>query len=236
MKKFSLILLATVAALPFLHSCNDSDVEGADSMTLVTILNPGGIASGYYFQTDDGQTLFPSQFAVATGGYNPDDGQRAFIYYSLLEEKNPLYDRNIKLYGLTEILTKEVESIDPSNEEEFGNDPIILVKLNNDTYDSLISGGYFTCTFSIQGVGSEQHKISLVRSDTADDTEPSGYTTLELRHKADAMGSDSPTAKSSMASFKLNAYDPALTGKKGLKIVYKDFDGNMNYALIDYKK
>jgi len=37
-----------------------------------------------------------------------------------------------------------------------------------------------------------------------------------------------------MASFKLNSYDPAVTQKKGLKIRYKDFDGNLRTALIDY--
>lgn len=234
MKKFSLILLAAIAALPFLHSCNDSDVEGADCMTLVTILNPGGIASGYYFQDDNGKTLNPAQFAVSTGSYNPKDGQRAFIYYSMLDEKSTRYDYNIKLYGITEILTKEVESIDSSNEAEFGNDPIVLAKLNGDTYDCLISGGYFTCSFLVQTAGGEQHKISLVRSgEDADDI--SGYTTLELRHKSSAVATGEETG-SSMVSFKLNAYDPALNGGKGLKIVYKNFDGKMTYALINYTK
>lgn len=237
MKKFTLILLAAIATLPLLHSCNDSDVEGADSRALVTILNPGGIASGFYFKADNGQTFYPSQFAVATGGYNPEDGQRAFIYYSLLDEKSPKYDYNIKLYGISEILTKDVDEMDPSNEEEFGEDPVELVALNGDAgYDCLISAGYFTCSFKILGVGSEKHKISLVRSASADDTEDPGYTLLELRHKADDMGTDTPTPKSSMASFKLGAYDPAITEKKGLKIRYKDLNGNMQEALIDYQK
>ena len=77
MKKFKLFLLAAVAVLPVLQSCNDSDVEGADSMALVTILNPGGLSGTFYFKADNGQTLYPSQFAVPTGGYNPEDGQRA---------------------------------------------------------------------------------------------------------------------------------------------------------------
>ena len=78
MKKFKLFLLAAVAVLPVLQSCNDSDVEGADSMALVTILNPGGLSGTFYFKADNGQTLYPSQFAVPTGGYNPRNGQRAF--------------------------------------------------------------------------------------------------------------------------------------------------------------
>ena len=220
MKKFKLFLLAAVAVLPVLQSCNDSDVEGADSMALVTILNPGGLSGTFYFKADNGQTLYPSQFAVPTGGYNPEDGQRAFIYYSLLEEKSQQYDYNIKLYGISEILTKDVEEMNESNEAEFGDEPIELVKLSGeDKFDCLISAG---------------HKISLVRSASADDTEDPDYTLLELRHKPDDMGSDTSVARSSMASFKLNSYDPAVTQKKGLKIRYKDFDGNLRTALIDY--
>ena len=200
--------------LPVLQSCNDSDVEGADSMALVTILNPGGLSGTFYFKADNGQTLYPSQFAVPTGGYNPEDGQRAFIYYSLLEEKSQQYDYNIKLYGISEILTKDVEEMNESNEAEFGDEPIELVKLSGeDKFDCL---------------------ISAVRSTSADDTEDPDYTLLELRHKPDDMGSDTPVARSSMASFKLNSYDPAVTQKKGLKIRYKDFDGNLRTALIDY--
>ena len=122
-----------------------------------------------------------------------------------------------------------------SNEAEFGDEPIELVKLSGeDKFDCLISAGYFTCSFQIKVTGSEKHKISLVRSDSADDTEDPDYTLLELRHKPDDMGSDTPVARSSMASFKLNSYDPAVTQKKGLKIRYKDFDGNLRTALIDY--
>ena len=138
MKKFKLFLLAAVAVLPVLQSCNDSDVEGADSMALVTILNPGGLSGTFYFKADNGQTLYPSQFAVPTGGYNPEDGQRAFIYYSLLEEKSQQYDYNIKLYGISEILTKDVEEMNDSNEAEFGDEPIELVKLSGeDRFDCL---------------------------------------------------------------------------------------------------
>ena len=139
MKKFKLFLLAAVAVLPVLQSCNDSDVEGADSMALVTILNPGGLSGTFYFKADNGQTLYPSQFAVPTGGYNPEDGQRAFIYYSLLEEKSQQYDYNIKLYGISEILTKDVEEMNDSNEAEFGDEPIELVKLSGeDRFDCRI--------------------------------------------------------------------------------------------------
>ena len=157
MKKFKLFLLAAVAVLPVLQSCNDSDVEGADSMALVTILNPGGLSGTFYFKADNGQTLYPSQFAVPTGGYNPEDGQRAFIYYSLLEEKSQQYDYNIKLYGISEILTKDVEEMNDSNEAEFGDEPIELVKLSGeDKFDCLISAGYFTCSFQIKVTGSEK--------------------------------------------------------------------------------
>ena len=51
-----------------------------------------------------------------------------------------------------------------SNEAEFGDEPIELVKLSGeDEFDCLISAGYFTCSFQIKVTGSEKHKISLVR-------------------------------------------------------------------------
>ena len=64
MKKFKLFLLAAVAVLPVLQCCIDSDVEGAGSMALVTILNPGRLSGTFDFKADNGQTLYPSQFAV----------------------------------------------------------------------------------------------------------------------------------------------------------------------------
>ena len=205
-------------------------------MALVTILNPGGLSGTFYFKADNGQTLYPSQFAVPTGGYDPEDGQRAFIYYSLLEEKSQQYDYNIKLYGISEILTKDVEEMNESNEAEFGDEPIELVKLSGeDKFDCLDQRRILHLLLPDQGHRKrKKHKISLVRSDSADDTEDPDYTLLELRHKPDDMGSDTPVARSSMASFKLNSYDPAVTQKKGLKIRYKDFDGNLRTALIDY--
>lgn len=215
-----------------LQSCNDSDVEGADSMALVTILNPGGLSGTFYFKADNGQTLYPSQFAVPTGGYNPEDGQRAFIYYSLLEEKSQQYDYNIKLYGISEILTKDVEEMNESNEDEFGDEPIELVKLSGeDKFDCLISAGYFTCSFQIKVTGSEKHKISL------DSKRFGGRYRRPRLHAARTAPQtrrhgiqDTPVARSSMASFKLNSYDPAVTQKKGLKIRYKDFERESAYG------
>lgn len=238
MKSIKLFFFAMLAALPLLQSCNDSDMEGADSVALVTINNPGGISGSFYFTADNGQTLYPSEKTEAFVGYNPDDGQRALIYYSQLDSKLENYDYNIKLYALQPILTKEVESFDPNSPtdvENFGDDPIEVAKINN-TYDCLISGGYLTLSFKIYVTGQEEHKISLVRNVQDTDTEYPEYTTLELRHKAESAYEDAHTGTGTV-SFKLGEYDPAKTNKKGIRLRIKHLDENetVEYIEFDYK-
>ncbi len=47
------------------------------------------------------------------------------------------YDHAVKLLRLQNVLTKEVETLTPETEEEFGNDPVRIYK-----GDITISGGY----------------------------------------------------------------------------------------------
>lgn len=240
MKSFKLFFLALLAALPVFQSCNNSNTEGADSVALVTISNPGGLAGSFYFTADNGQTLYPSEMTDVFFGYNPDDGQRALIYYSLLDTKKVGYDYNIKLYALQAILTKEVESMDPNDPadvENFGEDPIEVAQAN-DAYDCLISGGYMTLTYKIYATAQgETHKISLVRNTEDTDTEEPDYTMLELRHKAETAYED-PGKYSGVVSFKLGEYDPAKTNKKGILLRVKHLDENetVEYIKIDYEK
>ena len=240
MKSFKLFFLVLLAALPVLQSCNDSDTEGADSVALVTINNPGGLAGTFHFTADNGQTLYPSEMTDVFFGYNPDDGQRALIYYSLLDTKKEGYDYNIKLYALQAILTKEVEPMDPNDPadvEKFGEDPIEVAKINT-VYDCLISGGYLTLTYNIYAtLQGETHKISLVRNTHDTDTEEPEYTMLELRHKAEASIEDAGK-RSGVVSFKLGEYDPAVTNKKGilLRVKHLDESETEEYIKINYEK
>lgn len=48
------------------------------------------------------------------------------------------YDHAVKLLSLQDVLTKEVETLTPETEEEFGNDPVLIFK-----GDIGISGGIY---------------------------------------------------------------------------------------------
>ena len=240
MKSIKLFFLALVATLPLLQSCNNSDTDVPECYALVTIHNPGGVSGIFPFSLDNGQTLYPSEMADVFVGYNPEDGDRALIYYSLLDTPKEGYDYNIKLYALQAILTKKVESLDPNNQtdiENFGDDPIEVAEENN-TYNYLISGGYLTLTYNIYAsLQGESHKISLVRNTQDTDTEEPEYTMLELRHKAETSIEDS-SKYSGLVSFKLGDYDPAVTNKKGilLRVKHLDQNGTIEYIKLDFKE
>lgn len=235
MKNLQLFLLATLAAaLPLLQSCNDSASEGADSATLVTIDNPLEIAYGYYFRADNGKTYYPSQLSESLANYNPKDGQRAVIYYSQIDERRQGYDYSIKLYAVAELLTDQVKECGP--DEEYGDEPIVPVQLSGGTgYDCLISGGYLTLSFKILAQGSETHEIDLIANTAAQDADDPDYTSLELRHKS-GITNTTGSVHTTAASFKLGEYDPAVTGKTGIKLRFKNFDESIAYIKIDYRQ
>ena len=52
------------------------------------------------------------------------------------------YDHAVKILSLQDVLTKEVETLTPETEEEFGNDPVLIFK-----GDISISGGYMNIIF-----------------------------------------------------------------------------------------
>lgn len=77
------------------------------------------------------------------GWYDAVDGQRVITVFNPLWDNYAGYDHAVKLLRLQNVLTKEVETLTPETEEEFGNDPVFIYK-----GDITISGGYmniFSC-------------------------------------------------------------------------------------------
>ena len=78
-------------------------------------------------------------------------------------------------------MTKQVETLTPETDEEFGNDPVTIYQ-----GDISISGGYMNIIF-LQNLpakdAKEKHRISLVRpQDDAELYGEDGYVHLELRY------------------------------------------------------
>ena len=93
------------------------------------------------------------------------------------------YDHAVKILSLQDVLTKEVETLTPETEEEFGNDPVLIFE-----GDISISGGYMNIIFMQNLPSGTKHRISLVQRaedaevPLAEEGNDDGYIHLELRY------------------------------------------------------
>ena len=117
----------------------------------------------------------------------------------------------MKLLRLQNVLTKDVETLTPENEEELGNDPVVIYQ-----GDITISGGYMNIFFVQNLPAKTKHRISLVRpQDNEDLYAGDGYIHLELRYNDydDLTGRQAYGA----VSYNLNSLD-ITSGTKGIKL------------------
>ena len=125
MKKFKWLLgILLLALVPMLQSCDDDGYSIGDfSWDWATVRATGG--GGYYLEGDNWGVIDP--VATSIPWFKPVDGERVVAFF------NPLYDMEggkgvqVKMEGIQELLTKEVEDMSTEEEaEEFGNDPILI--------------------------------------------------------------------------------------------------------------
>ena len=99
MKKIGLLFLTALLSLT-LPACNDDDGDYPYVYGLITTVHTLGDKE-YYFERDNGQTLYPSEKSAT---FEAEEGKRAVIYFDLLEGI-PDYDYNIRLYRAEEQMT-----------------------------------------------------------------------------------------------------------------------------------
>lgn len=175
MKKFKWLLgLLLLALVPMLQSCDDDGYSIGDfSWDWATVHANGG--GSYYLVGDNWGIIDP--VATTIPWYRPVDGKRVITLF------NPLYDMEggkgvqVKMEGIRELLTKEVEEMKTDEEaEEFGNDPIVI-------YQGYmwLGGRHLNIVFEMQIPRNEPHRISLVQNmlETGEPEEPTepGETT-----------------------------------------------------------
>ena len=117
--------------VPMLQSCDDDGYSIGDfSWDWATVRTTGG--GGYYLDGDRWGVIDPVSTSIPW--YRPVDGERVIAFF------NPLYDVKdgvqVKMEGIRDVLTKEVEEMKTEAEsEEYGNDPIVIYELRYNTYD-----------------------------------------------------------------------------------------------------
>lgn len=215
---FSLVLFGLV-------SCeNDNDGDYYTGIALVSIIPT---ENGYYFRQDNGESIYPSVNFVS--GYElPQKDQRAFIYYSLLETEQPGYDYSIKLFGIENILTKEILIVDSQEElEKIGNDPINITK-------AWMGDGYINIWFQFPFTsGSEPHYINLIQNKLVTSTSDNeDGIILEFRHNA--YGDTNNIIHEGLAAFKVK--DLLNPNIKKIFLKTKTLSDNLIYYEINISK
>lgn len=184
MKKFNWLLgFLLLALVPVLQSCDDEDGYsiGDFAWDWATVHTTGG--GGYYLEGDRWGSIDPVTTSIPW--FRPVDGERVVAFF------NPLADTSegvqVKMEGIQEVLTKEVEDMTAENEEEFGNDPIVIYE-----GDMWLGGRYLNLIFEQKLPRVEKHRISLVQNkieeitpliaEDAPELDEDGYIHLELRY------------------------------------------------------
>ena len=177
MKKLHWLFMAIcLAVMPALQSCDDNDGYSLGDFTPPLWATVRVTGNAFYLNCDVWGTLWPVNTDL--GWYEPVDGKRVITMFNPLSDGFDGYDHAVKLLSLQDVLTKEVETLTPETEEEFGNDPVLIFK-----GDIGISGGYMNIVFMQNLPSKIKHRISLVRpQDDADLYGEDGYIHLELRY------------------------------------------------------
>lgn len=176
MKKFNWLLgVLLLALIPVLQSCDDDDGYsiGDFSLDWATVRTTGGGA--YYLEGDSWGIIDPVTTAIPW--YKPVDGERVIAFFNPLADLESKDGVQVKMEGIQDILTKDVEELTKENEEEFGNDAIVI-------YEGYmwLGGKYLNLIFRQDLPQSQKHRISLVENKEVPADNTDGYIRLELRY------------------------------------------------------
>lgn len=176
-----LFMAICLAVMPALQSCDDNDGYSLGDFTPPLWATVRVTGNAFYLNCDVWGTLWPVNTDI--GWYDAVDGQRVITMFNPLWDDYAGYDHAVKLLRLQNVLTKEVETLTPETEEEFGNDSVLIYK-----GDITISGGYmniFSCRtcrlrliINIASVWYVRKKMMLCMVKTDTSTWNSAITTM----------------------------------------------------------
>lgn len=218
--------LSTFIILPMLQSClNDWEDDERSSLTLGTVRIVNG--KEYYFALDEGTKMFPGD-TTQIHNYTLTEGQRAFVYFNLLDEKVDGYDYNARINHIENILTKDIYFMPAEKADSIGDD---CINLNN----MWITDNYLNIQYQLYHSDDpcKKHMLNLVVNEASDGkNDKEGYVTLEFRQNA--FGDNYGTPAPGIVSFKLDKIANLLEGKKGLNIRVNSLHDGERYYTEDF--
>lgn len=216
MKKFGLFLIAATLAMTFV-SCNDDDGDYPKYAPLITTVRTldGG---DYYFQRDNGETLYPGDKSRVPGYKpDPDKTQRTMILFNLLNGIQG-YDYNIALYAVENIYTGTSEVVtDAARLEELGS---AKTGFQSNTFNLTKEWLTFYALYPVSD--NSKHTFTVIVNEVKDEDEgaeqaeavDTDYLQLELRHNPG--GDTQGYTNGYYVSFDLTPLTELLEGKKGV--------------------
>ncbi|MCD8079375.1 MAG: NigD-like protein [Bacteroides sp.] len=227
--KYMVWSLCLIVATPFFTSCLDDNDDPAYGISSEMQLSTVRLLDNdqFYFEFDDGNTLYPNDGSVLRN-YDAQDGQRVFVYYDLLEEKVDGYTYHGDIRLIQNILTKNIIPLTEETEDSIGDDRINAIEI-------LIAGGYVNISFQYYGTHTEdkKHMLNLVQNETIEYPE-SDYIPLEFRHNA---YNDYPSRIGwGYVCFNLETIEELMEQKKGFEIRINTINDGIIYQRIDLKK
>lgn len=186
--------------LVMLTSCFDDMDYMPDEywVDIATVENPDS-SSKFFFRLDNNTLMWVTASNIL--GYKPADGQRIVANYSILADtrQTSLYDYDVRLNDVYEVLTKVIFPITPESQDSIGDDSIHI-------RDIWVGSKYLNVEFIYPGFN-KTHYINLVYDSLKTYTDNKIH--LEFRHNAN---DDLPVNNLwGVASFDLTSLeDPAL--------------------------
>lgn len=185
MKRHTTSLLARLALCALaltltLGSCwkDDAYIIGSNGDLLFAIGTVRVIeGQDYYFELDEGSKLYPGD-TTAIRGYAVVDNQRAFVYFSPMDEAMPGYEYNASVQHIENILTKDIHRMKPAEADSIGDDRI-------DVDNIWLTKDYVNIVYRFYHSNNpdKKHMLNLVVNDSAP-LPADAPLPLEFRHNA----------------------------------------------------
>ena len=231
MKKFGLFLIAATLVMAFV-SCNDDDSKPLRTLiTTVRTLDGGD----YYFQRDNGETLYPGNKSRVPGYKpDPDKTQRVIIWFTL---QNGIadYDYNIDLYAVENIYTGTSEVVtDAARLEELGS---AKTGFQSNTFNLTKEWLTFYALYPVSD--NSKHTFTVIVNEVKDGDEgaeqaeaaDADYLQLELRHNPG--GDTQGYTDGYYVSFDLTPLAELLEGKKGVVLHIETYENGSQEIELD---
>ncbi|NMB49942.1 MAG: hypothetical protein GX997_05730 [Bacteroidales bacterium] len=170
MKNYFVSSIVAIAIFFTAFSCDDSN-SGNYLFDIATVEVQDD--ETFVLRLDDGTRLWPLATDVRYVGKN---GQRVFVNYTVLSEKENNYNYSIKINDIWDILTKSPILLTAENADSIGNDP---VKINS----IWVGSDFLNVDFFFNYGGVKPHAINLVKN-TLVAPPDDGKIHLEFRHNS----------------------------------------------------